>query len=248
MIVAMEEYKKMARIGKAMRILSMQLELLRGGKIYKKSYCKKNEISARTFERDISDISLSLSESFSGQEVKYVNDGDYYHLEKPDMIKPLTAIEASFLLEMIKTCQVLQREEYTGMVDSIVRATELNRRQSLEKMAEKYKTLEIGASEDALLKMLWDLLQCVVEQDRIRIHFKDKRKVELAPVFLWMYKDKIYLFAYEEKILKVYSLQDIDWFTLLGSKYPRELQEKFYKMPREQIHKRIENMEKSEEE
>lgn len=40
MIVAMEEYKKMARIGKAMRILSMQLELLRGEKIYKNNICR----------------------------------------------------------------------------------------------------------------------------------------------------------------------------------------------------------------
>lgn len=238
----------MAGTGKAMRILSMQLELLRGGKVYKKSYCKKNGISARTFDRDIIDIRLSLSESFSGQEVKYVKNGDYYYLEKPDMIKPLTAIEASFLLEMIKTCQVLQKEEYKGIVDSIVKATELNRRQSLEKIAEKYKTLEIDGSEDALLKMLWDLLQCVVEQDRIRVHFKDKRKVELAPVFLWMYKDNIYLFAYTEKIQKVYSLQEIDWFTLTGEKYPRELQEKFYKLPQEQIHKMIKNMKESKEE
>ena len=43
-------------------------------------------------------------------------------------------------------------------------------------MAEKYKKMDIGVSEDAMLKMLWDLLQCVVEQDKIRIHFKDKRK------------------------------------------------------------------------
>ena len=147
----------MARTDKAMRILSTQLELLRGGKVYKKSYCKKNEVSARTFDRDIVEIRMSLSESFSGQEVKYVKNENYYYLDKPDMIKPLTAIEASFLLEMIKTCQVLQREEYVGMVDSIVKATELNRRQSLEKMAEKYKKMDIGVSEDAMLKMLWDL-------------------------------------------------------------------------------------------
>lgn len=238
----------MARTDKAMRILSTQLELLRGGKVYKKSYCKKNEVSARTFDRDIVEIRMSLSESFSGQEVKYVKNENYYYLDKPDMIKPLTAIEASFLLEMIKTCQVLQREEYVGMVDSIVKAMELNRRQSLEKMAEKYKKMDIGVSEDAMLKMLWDLLQCVVEQDKIRIHFKDKRKIELSPVFLWMYQDKIYLFAYEKKTLNVYSLQEIDWFTLLGSKYPRELQEKFYKISREQIHKRIKNIEELKEE
>ena len=144
--------------------------------------------------------------------------------------------------------KIFQTEEYVGMVDSIVKATELNRRQSLEKMAEKYKKMDIGVSEDAMLKMLWDLLQCVVEQDKIRIHFKDKRKIELSPVFLWMYQDKIYLFAYEKKTLNVYSLQEIDWFTLLGSKYPRELQEKFYKISREQIHKRIKNIEELKEE
>ena len=115
-------------------------------------------------------------------------------------------------------------------------------------MAEKYKKMDIGVSEDAMLKMLWDLLQCVVEQDKIRVHFKDKRKIELSPVFLWMYQDKIYLFAYEKKTLNVYSLHEIDWFTLLGSKYPRELQEKFYKVSCEQIHKRIKNMEESKEE
>ena len=87
----------MARTDKAMRILSTQLELLRGGKVYKKSYCKKNEVSARTFDRDIVEIRMSLSESFSGQEVKYVRNENYYYLDKPDMIKPLTAIEASFV-------------------------------------------------------------------------------------------------------------------------------------------------------
>ena len=115
----------MARTDKAMRILSTQLELLRGGKVYKKSYCKKNEVSARTFDRDIVEIRMSLSESFSGQEVKYVRNENYYYLDKPDMIKPLTAIEASFLLEMIKTCQVLQREEYVGMVLSYLRMEDM---------------------------------------------------------------------------------------------------------------------------
>ena len=72
----------MARTDKAMRILSTQLELLRGGKVYKKSYCKKNEVSARTFDRDIVEIRMSLSESFSGQEVKYVRNENYYYLDK----------------------------------------------------------------------------------------------------------------------------------------------------------------------
>ena len=51
----------MARTDKAMRILSTQLELLRGGKVYKKSYFKKNEFSARKLDREIDKILMSLS-------------------------------------------------------------------------------------------------------------------------------------------------------------------------------------------
>ena len=91
----------MARTDKAMRILSTQLELLRGGKVYKKSYCKKNEVSARTFDRDIVEIRMSLSESFSIFFCRFCpihsNSPLHYLKKSVDMLTPLLLILLYFL-------------------------------------------------------------------------------------------------------------------------------------------------------
>lgn len=58
----------MAGIDKITRVLMMYSKLLEGGKIYKKSFCEEMGIDRRTFDRDIEDIRLFLSESFYGNE------------------------------------------------------------------------------------------------------------------------------------------------------------------------------------
>ena len=93
----------MAGIDKITRVLMMYSKLLEGGKIYKKSFCEEMGIDRRTFDRDIEDIRLFLSESFYGNELIYDRKNGSYHLENFFKQKALSAMEVVALLECLKS-------------------------------------------------------------------------------------------------------------------------------------------------
>src|SRR5699024_8381904 len=99
----------MASIDKVTRILMMYSRLLEGGKIYKKTFCTDMEINRRTFDRDIEDIRLFLSEAYVGYDLVYDRKDESYYLNNYHRQIPLSPMEVSFLLIMIKSEQVLRK-------------------------------------------------------------------------------------------------------------------------------------------
>ena len=71
----------MAGTDKVTRILTMYARLIEGRKINKQSYCMDMNIDRRTFDRDIEDIRLFLSETFSNDELIYDWKNESYHLK-----------------------------------------------------------------------------------------------------------------------------------------------------------------------
>lgn len=56
---------------KITRMLILYSSLMRGDEINKTIFCFENNCSSRTFDRDIEDVRLFLSESFSMAELNY---------------------------------------------------------------------------------------------------------------------------------------------------------------------------------
>lgn len=231
----------MAGMDKTTRILQMYAKISQGGKIYKKSFCMETGIDRRTFDRDIEDIRLYLSESFDGNNLVYDRKDESYHLENFYKSQPLSAMEVVYILELLNSCCALRKDEYTGLAASLLNAVELNRRKYVKKVAEGYIRDYPANTHQALLKLNWDLQQCIVEKDIIELHFRNGRKKVVSPVRIQICGDQMYLFAFEtSELLLAVLLQDIASFRMKNQKYQEALAEKFRKVPWKELQEKIE--------
>lgn len=215
----------MAGTDKTTRILMMYTQLASGGRIHKNSFCVETEIDRRTFDRDIEDIRLFLSESYSGRDLIYDRYEENYYLEGGYQQKVLSGMEITMLLEMIRASDCLREDEYKGLIDSVVKTGELNKRRVLEKISQRYvNRCFTGTNRAAILKMQWDLQQCIVEQDTIKLQLTDGSIEMVYPVELKLYKQNFYLFAYvQSEILKVFYMNQIEAFQISWKKFDKKL-------------------------
>ncbi len=65
---------------KITRVLLLYTKLIQGGKIDKISFCIEVDCLPRTFDRDIEDIRLYLSETFVNSELLYDRNNNVYYL------------------------------------------------------------------------------------------------------------------------------------------------------------------------
>lgn len=231
----------MAGMDKITRILLMYSKISQGGRIYKRSFCMEAGIDRRTFDRDIEDIRLYLSESFDGNNLIYDREDESYHLENFYKRQPLSAMEVVYVLELLNSCRVLREDEYAGLAVSLLNSVEISRKQYVKKVVVKGIQEYSAENRAALLKMNWDLRQCITERDKIELHFQDGRRKAISPVGIQIYGNQIYLFAFDlsEKLLTV-PINDIASFKMKNEKYGLELAEKFHSIPWEQLREKIE--------
>lgn len=231
----------MAGIDKITRVLMMHSKLLEGGKIYKKSFCEEMGIDRRTFDRDIEDIRLFLSESFYGNELIYDRKNGSYHLENFFKQKALSAMEVVALLECLKSCCNLPKDEYSGLISSVLAAGEQNKRKTMKEIAKRYlKCYDQENAQKTSLKMQWDLQQCIADCDWIHIHMKSQQVFHVAPVSIWIYAQETYLFGYlKGERLEVFRVADIEYFQMGHEKFPREWLDKFDELKWETIREKL---------
>ncbi|MBM6753043.1 hypothetical protein H6A65_16405 [Mediterraneibacter glycyrrhizinilyticus] len=219
----------MAEKDKVTRILIMYTELLEGKKIYKKSFCTDTGINRRTFDRDIEDIRLYFSESYIGYDLIYDRSDESYYLDNYHREIPLSAMEVSFLIALVKSSQILRKDEYMQLAYNIIHTCVWNKQEVLSEIFRK----EINAypqdvKKEALLKMQWDLQQCISERDIIRVTMLERYQKIISPLSLWISRGELYLIGcgMEEK-LEVIPVRKIVSFKIEQKKFSRELEERF---------------------
>lgn len=232
----------MAGMDKVTRILIMYSKLLEGGKINKNSFCIDAEIGRRTFDRDIEDIRLFLSESFQGNQLVYSKTDECYQLDYCHHHKALSGMEVAFLLELLGSNRSLRKDEYVELVTSVFEAGEGSRRELLKKIADRHKK---GYPEDkkeaAPLKMQWDLQQSIMEYDMVRLFLLENVQIVVSPVELWNDQTGAYLFAYDkEEELQVFPVNGLQCFKIEGKKFDKCLVENFDKLTWQEIKMRLE--------
>ena len=239
----------MAGMDKTTRILLMYSQISHGGRIYKRSFCVEAGIDRRTFDRDIEDIRLYLSESFDGNNLIYDREDESYHLENFYKYQPLSAMEVVYIFELLNSCRILRGDEYAGLAASLLNSVEIRRRRYVNKIMEKYIQDYSTKNQAALLKMNWDLQQCIIEQDKIELYFQNSRKNVVSPVGIQVYEDQMYLFAFDisESLLTV-PIADLASFKMKNRKYGRQLLEKFHQIPWIELKKMIEKARSANEE
>ena len=170
----------MAGIDKVTRILMLYAHLCDGKRIYKKAYCADMEIDRRTFDRDIEDIRLFLSETYSGNELIYDRSEESYYLTYHSKVQMLSDMEMTMILASLNESQVLRQDEYEGIVTTILDSGEKNKQKVLKSIARRnIRNYKSKGRDKAILKMQWDLQQCISECDVIELCMEDEKNMKM---------------------------------------------------------------------
>lgn len=182
---------------KVTRMLILYSELARGEKINKTVFCFQNDCSYRTFERDVEDIRLFLSESFSSRELTYNKISNTYYIEgaKRTGLEPL---EYLFVERVLKDTAVLRNDEMERLLSHLLSNTE--NAQSLIRQNENVDYLSPSHGK-ALLKMHSDLLSAITSKMCIRIKYfrgnGDELYQDVVPCRVKFDAGYMYLIAYK---------------------------------------------------
>ena len=81
--------------------------------------------------------------------------------------------------------------------------------------------------KEALLKMQWDLQQCISERDIIRVMLPEKCQKVISPLILRISDKELYLIGYGTRKIEVIPVRKIISFKMEGKKYSKNLPEQF---------------------
>ena len=213
---------------KITRLLLLYSKLTKGEKINKTIFCIENDCSPRTFDRDIEDVRLHLSEIFSSNELKYDRSSNNYFIEGAEK-KPLESTEYLLIEQILKESAVLRKDEFEILLEHLSDNTEKSK--SLENdrkmIIDNYKS---PIHNKSLLKMQGDLTHVIRTKKCIKIkYFKNdgeevKRKV--IPCEIKFYMGYLYLIAYRAETEDIYPayyrLDRIDSFEILNEQSHKE--------------------------
>lgn len=225
----------MADIDKVTRVLRLYQHLYSGKRIHKAQYCIENGIGERTFDRDIEDIRLFLSENYSAQELYYSREDNSYALTKA-IGRKLSGEEAVILGNLLISVKDFQGDEMEGMMEGLIAATEPVRQDTVKKLfIEQVRLCKKNHGNKALMKMEWDIMAAILQRKKIRLKYEmgsgEKVVRDVLPVDI-IYDDGFgYLIAYKAEMKYKYpaffKLNRILSFQLMGGTYSEELKDNY---------------------
>lgn len=208
-------------MNKAERVLCLFWQLYNGLKINKDSFCFERGIDKRTFERDIEDIRNFLSEMYAGQEIIYDRKSNTYYMA--GVIKRmLTEVEYTALVTILLGSRALRQDEMKGLICSLERVSEHSGSPIVADEVKIEKKDQEQFPVKPLLKMQWDLYQCIQRRLVIRIQYleegdKQGKEIEVIPQTLYFTDKHFMLEAIEVqgKIKREYCIDQIESFETL---------------------------------
>lgn len=114
---------------KVTRTLLLYTQLLRGKRVSKANFCLEADCLPRSFDRDIEDIRLFLSETYSGRELLYDRCEHLYYLSGTDQAE-LEPMEYQLLERILTDTGILRQDEMAILLGRLASNTEPTRRLS----------------------------------------------------------------------------------------------------------------------
>lgn len=224
----------MASTDKHTRVLSLYHQLLTGIKVRKQTFCLENGINERSFDRDIEDVRLFLSEMQPYCELIYDRIDKIYYLSHT-VGRTLSGEESLFLSNVLLTQKNVRNDELIGMLGNLINNTDSLRRNEICKYLEMKLKYNRKVTNNAILKMHWDMERAIYNCRQIEIEYKleDQKYVmrKVSPVELHFEGGHIYLIAYiVEKTYNspaFYRLDRIRSFKIINNKYPENVKEDY---------------------
>ena len=215
------------------RVLLLFWQLYCGKRISKETFCFEMDIDRRTFDRDIAAVRDFLAESYSGQEIIYEPKGKIYYMTGTGK-RMITEVELTAIANILLGSRALRKDEMQGLIGSLEQLTEYvhpEDRKELTSWADQY---DGSIHQAAVLKMQWDLLQCINRRLMIRMQYlaQDGKGEELVVIPLKLYfaecHFKLRAGLKEEEREAVFNVDQIESFRIVRG-LNRTEQEKYFK-------------------
>lgn len=213
---------------KITRLLFLFSKLINGEKVNKTVFCFEHDCSPRTFDRDIQEIRLFLSESFSPFELKYNHSTNTYFMDgsKRELLEPM---EYLLIERILKDSKILRKDEFEILLDHLLHNTDKMNTLDVRKkeLCNKYQS---PFHNKALLKMHGDLVKVIRSKQCINIHYfksnGDDVRYKIIPCDIKFDLGYLYLIAYQvennNEYPAYYRLDRIDSFEILDKQNIKE--------------------------
>ena len=219
------------KLDKITRVLLLYTKLIQGGKIDKISFCIEVDCLPRTFDRDIEDIRLYLSETFVNSELLYDRNNNVYYLSNVQRAE-LEIMEFKLIERLLLDSRVLCSDEMDNLLQHIASNAEKSS-YLINKKNELLKFYKEPIHQKAILKMQGDLDLIIRNHEIINIRYEksDGTYIErrILPCTLKYADGYIYLIAYiserEGKYPAYYRLDRIYSFEIVRKQSNTEIQQ-----------------------
>lgn len=203
------------KIDKNTRILSLYQKLIEGNRVNKQEYMLEYDITSRSFERDVNDIRLFLSDSYSGMSLEYDRTEKTYFFSNLNIKKSyLSEIECYVLAKLLLNTNSLNIAEKNGLLYLLFKSIDEQEQAFIQSFIDR---CEIESTNSVpILKILQDLLVVMNNKNKIVLEMKNKKREKVSVIDIQLRNDSFCLYALsEEGKKKEFQLNDINKFEIL---------------------------------
>ena len=156
---------------KVTRILFLFRSLSKGDLIFKSSFCANFDISERSFDRDIQDIRLFLSESFSNMELIFDESRHGYCIKNLNSKREVGIGEVYILTKLLLDSNQLRTDDREEIVKIILSQLSCGDKKRIIPVLRHSPGITPCLSK-ASVKLVEDLLLSIQRKDRISLQFE----------------------------------------------------------------------------
>ena len=224
----------LVKTDKITRILILYHQLLNGQHINKALFSWEHGINERSFDRDIEDIRLFLSELHLLRDVIYDKHSDTYYLTGDTPVY-MERMDAAIIARILLDSQVLRNDEMTGLCEALLKTTVPKDAAAIQNYL-KYDTAQYQSDiKVPILKLLGDLYAAIDSGTDIELAIhttkSDLPPIVVSPLEISMKDGRFYLIAAINKNIADIShflVDEIENFFTLPTTYAEELQYQYH--------------------
>ena len=162
----------MQKTDKVTRILMLYQKLLDGAIVKKSTFALENKITERTFERDIDDIRIFLSEIYEVKELIYDKLNDGYRLIGCQK-KSFTEFEFFVIAKILFGSRALRKDEMLGTIEALQSELPKYSQDRVKRLIDnEIFYYQSPYHNTAVMKMCWDLGQCILRKVIVELTYE----------------------------------------------------------------------------
>lgn len=220
---------------KITRILNFFYRLTSGEYINKSAFTMEHNITERSFDRDVEDIRIFLSEIYTSTELIFDKKYNAYYLTGY-CHSEISSVEILALLKILIDSRAFRKDEMVGLISTISNLISNDNKRKVSQLIYSEMDNYISPTHNkSLLKIHWDLEQGILKKQIIELHyFKANGQLVnriVSPISIVFSEYYFYLVAFRDDERYDYPaffrLDRIESFKLTNRTYSRKLYEEY---------------------